>query len=70
MKAIIIRSTFFTAIFNIAGIALCPFIIIKKNSRNEKKLINHEKIHIAQQLELWIIPFYILYIFEYFKKRI
>ena len=28
-------------------------------------LINHEKIHFRQQLELLIIPFYILYILNY-----
>jgi len=29
------------------------------------KLINHEKIHLRQQLELLILPFYIWYITEY-----
>lgn len=30
------------------------------------EIINHEKIHLRQQLELLIFPFYILYFFNYF----
>ena len=30
------------------------------------KLINHERIHLRQQLEMLIIPFYICYVTEYF----
>jgi hypothetical protein len=44
------------------GIALFPFIILKNNfDKQDKVMINHEKIHIRQQLELLIFPFYILY---------
>ncbi len=28
-------------------------------------MINHEKIHLRQQLELLVFPFYILYFFNY-----
>lgn len=42
----------------IKGIALWPVIIITEPL---KKLINHEKIHIKQQQELLVIPFYLLY---------
>jgi hypothetical protein len=59
----------------IAGITLCPFgIYIKEEYLNELnyKLINHEKIHWKQQIEMLIIPFYIWYILEfsirYFKS--
>ena len=48
--------------FKIAGITLFPFIILRKHS---KKLVNHETIHIYQQLELLVIPFYLLYILMY-----
>lgn len=34
------------------------------------KVINHEKIHTAQQRELLFIPFYILYIIEWMVKLI
>lgn len=31
-------------------------------------LMNHERIHLWQQIEMLIIPFYILYFIELFKK--
>lgn len=50
----------------IAGIALFPFIFIRnKELLKNKSLINHEKIHIRQQLELLVVPFYILYFGEF-----
>lgn len=53
----------------ISGITLFPFIFIQgKADRNNKILINHEKIHIRQQMELLIIPFYIWYLSEYYLK--
>lgn len=52
------------------AIALFPFIFLKTTElKNSKTLINHERIHLRQQLELLIIPFYILYIFEYIIRR-
>lgn len=51
----------------ITGITLFPFIILKeKSDRQNKVLINHEKIHLRQQLELLIIFFYLWYVLEYF----
>ncbi|EJL73564.1 hypothetical protein [Chryseobacterium populi] len=51
----------------INGIALFPFIFIRKPEDKENKtLINHEKIHLRQQFELLIILFYILYVAEYY----
>lgn len=49
------------------GMALFPFILIKSSSQQKNfTLINHEKIHLKQQLELLIIPFYVLYLINYF----
>lgn len=48
--------------FGHIGIALYPFIFIHPDYYNAT-VINHERIHIAQQKELWIIGFYILYIY-------
>lgn len=45
------------------GITIYPFIIVK--DKLNKTLINHESIHIHQQLELLIIPFYFWYCTEY-----
>ena len=45
-----------------AGMTVFPFVILKSKYYLENKTtINHEKIHIRQQLELLVLPFYILY---------
>ncbi len=56
--------------FKIYGIVLCGFVILNKRSKllSEKDLttlLNHERIHIRQQLELLILPFFILYVSEW-----
>jgi len=51
----------------ILGISLCPFGIYLKHPHNIKTL-NHEKIHYKQQLEMLILPFYILYLIEWAFK--
>ena len=51
---------------SIKAITLYPFIIIK--GKGDKRLINHERIHICQQRELWVIPFYILYVLFWIKN--
>lgn len=48
----------------IQGITLFPFIIVKPKMPN-MVLLNHERIHIRQQLELLVIPFYIWYLSEW-----
>ncbi|UOB18554.1 hypothetical protein [Abyssalbus ytuae] len=48
------------------GLTLWPVIILKyDNLRNDEVLINHERIHLKQQLELFILPFYIIYFIEW-----
>lgn len=50
---------------SIRGITLAPFgIYLREDVYKQQNIvtINHEKIHWQQQLELLIIPFYILYI--------
>ena len=46
----------------IRGLAFFPFIFIPSSTIIDDELINHEKIHLRQQLELGIIPFYIWYL--------
>lgn len=51
-----------------------PFVFLKgKELKQDKVLLNHERIHLRQQLELLIIPFFIWYGIEflvrYFKCR-
>lgn len=48
------------------GVTLWPFIIIKNEKLKEDPVfLNHEQIHLRQQLELLILPFYIWYVIEY-----
>lgn len=50
----------------VAGMALFPFILVKNAaSKHDTVLINHEKIHLRQQSELLVLPFYILYLINY-----
>ena len=50
-----------------AGMALFPFILVKRVSyKDDKTLINHEKIHLIQQIELLLVFFYLFYILHYF----
>tara|TARA_R110000765_G_scaffold148383_4_gene250864 strand:+ start:692 stop:1021 length:330 start_codon:yes stop_codon:yes gene_type:complete len=56
---------------NYVGLSLWPFIFLKNRSlKNDGVLINHEKIHLRQQQELLIIPFYILYLLEWSVRTI
>ena len=51
---------------NVAGMALFPFILVgKRHYRYDAVLINHEKIHLVQQVEMLIIPFYFVYLSNY-----
>lgn len=48
------------------GITLFPFIFLRDaNDKSDATLIHHEKIHLRQQLELLIVPFYVLYLLEW-----
>ena len=49
------------------GITLYPFIFIQSGLKAERIiiLINHERIHLRQQLEMLVIPFYIAYLINY-----
>ncbi len=49
-----------------AGMAIFPFILIKyPELKHDRQIINHELIHLRQQLELLILPFFLLYISNY-----
>lgn len=51
---------------HVNGMAIFPFILISSKAlRQNNTLINHELIHIRQQIELLILPFYILYLLNY-----
>ena len=56
---------------NYVGLSLWPFIILKEDSlKTDEVLINHERIHLKQQRELLILPFYVLYISEWLFRTV
>jgi hypothetical protein len=51
------------------AICLAPFgIYIKEEYINHKVIINHEKIHWKQQMEMLLLPFYLWYLIEWIIK--
>lgn len=50
----------------IRGLTLFPFVFVANNSDLEDEiLMNHEKIHIQQQKEMLVLPFYIFYLIDF-----
>jgi hypothetical protein len=47
-----------------AAMALFPFILLNRRKKITDVLINHERIHLMQQLEMLVIPFYLIYLIE------
>ncbi|AEH01492.1 hypothetical protein [Lacinutrix sp. 5H-3-7-4] len=48
------------------GITIYPFVFLRsKRFKNDVVLINHEKIHLKQQQELLVLPFYLIYLTEF-----
>lgn len=62
--------------FRIGGISLFPVVILREYylydtplwKDRKAKTTNHETIHFQQQLEMLVIPFYVLYVLEYLIK--
>lgn len=59
---------FFGGSQGIRGLAFWPFIFISSDTIIDDELINHERIHLRQQIEMLIIPFYIWYLIELYTK--
>ncbi|MFC4722307.1 hypothetical protein ACFO5O_08240 [Geojedonia litorea] len=52
-----------------SAITIFPFVFVKhKLLMSDKNLINHERIHLKQQLELLILPFFIWYSLEFLLR--
>ncbi|MEM6718400.1 MAG: hypothetical protein AAF611_03695 [Bacteroidota bacterium] len=48
------------------GITLYPFIFLRDaKDKSNAALVYHEKIHLRQQIELLILPFYVFYVLEW-----
>ena len=66
---VIISKYFFSR--NYVGVSIWPFIILKHSGLTEDRvLINHERIHLRQQAELLILPFYFWYFLEWCFKSL
>ena len=53
------------------GLTLFPFVFLKHSLDKENPVfLNHERIHLRQQLELLIIPFFIWYFTEFMVRFI
>ena len=50
---------------NIKAITIYPWIFFK--GKADVTTISHEKIHLSQQRELWLIGFYVLYLYYWLK---
>ena len=49
-----------------SGLTLFPFIFLNKKAlKTNVILLNHEKIHLRQQIELLVLPFYMIYVLEF-----
>nr|WP_026753903.1 hypothetical protein [Sediminibacter sp. Hel_I_10] len=53
------------------GLTIFPFIILKyEHLKTDAVLMNHERIHLKQQLELLILPFFIWYFLEFIVRLV
>lgn len=51
----------------VGGLTLFPFVFCKY-AKPSARLINHERIHLQQQIELGLFPFYVWYILEFLVR--
>lgn len=71
MKAIVKIGHWWFFPKDVIGMTLFPIVFIDRNWKNKvneqtyQETINHESIHIQQQLEMLIIPFYLWYGIEF-----
>ena len=48
------------------GLAIFPFIFLASmRLKGDSPFINHERIHLRQQAEMLVIPFYVFYLLNY-----
>jgi hypothetical protein len=53
-------------VIDVYAITIWPFVFIR--DEGNQVTVNHESIHIKQQEELYVLPFYILYVYEWLKN--
>jgi len=53
------------------GLTVFPFVFLRaRTDRDFSVLVNHEKIHLRQQLELLVLPFFAWYFIEYLFRLV
>ncbi|MBL0014236.1 MAG: hypothetical protein IPP30_11225 [Flavobacterium sp.] len=53
------------------GMTVFPFVFVSDgNASQDLVLMNHELIHLRQQLELLVLPFFVIYGLDYLVKLI
>ena len=53
------------------GMTVFPFVVVRdRNAQNYLVLMNHERIHLRQQMELLVLPFFVFYGLDYLVKLI
>ncbi|MCU0341232.1 MAG: hypothetical protein MUE30_15240 [Spirosomaceae bacterium] len=53
----------------VGGLTLFPFVFCKY-AKPSARLINHERIHLFQQIEMGLLPFYIWYVLEFLVRLV
>ncbi|HMR18190.1 MAG TPA: hypothetical protein PKA53_02725 [Sphingobacterium sp.] len=74
MKGKVVISSFWTRFFSWGkadAVTIFPFIFVReKLCCDDPILVNHERIHIRQALEMLVLPFYIWYVIEFLYRLI
>lgn len=53
------------------GLTVFPFVLLRtRAAADDLVLVNHERIHLRQQLELLVLPFFLIYGLDYLVKLI
>lgn len=53
------------------GITFYPFVfLVDKNDKLNPRFVNHERIHIRQQIEMLVFPFFIWYGLEFLVRLV
>ncbi len=51
-----------------SAINICGLLFVKQSAELTPELLTHERIHTRQMTELFIIPFYIIYVAEWLVR--
>jgi hypothetical protein len=53
------------------GLTVFPFVVLReRKAQDYLVLMNHERIHLRQQIELLVLPFFVIYGLDYLVKLI